>query len=671
MGETFAGYVIEDVLGQGGMGTVYLARHPRLPRMVALKLLNREVSADPEIRARFEREANVVARLDHPGIVGIHDRGVEDDRLWIAMQYIEGVDAAKLNPRTVTVERAVRIVGETAAALDYAHSRGVLHRDIKPGNILLSTPDAGRAERAVLTDFGIARMLDTNTKLTATGTFSATLAYASPEQLTGADLDHRSDQYSLGCTLYALLAGETPFSATNPGQIVAGHLSQQVPPLTRADVPPRLHAVIARAMSKRPAERFASCGEFAAAAASVLRMRAEPGGGWHAGPPRAGMRADQAPAQGIPGRRPGWLGADDRTRDSVPGAVRASNTGVAQGVGAGAGLGAAPGPVPGVQGQAPAAPDAANGRGALPVAGQAGAYGQGPSPAVGQSATRGQAAAPVAAHGSVAGAAHGRGPAVAPAQAAAHGRGVIPAAGQVGAHRQDAIPVAAQGSGAAGAQGVARGQGAGPGAVRDHGAAQAAAGGQGAASAQAAARGHGSGSAASQSSRRGPEQGRGAVPVDDAAKAPRRADANTARPSSGAVVALPVGLMALLVGGVQAWRAYGHLDTIRSSVQHMLARSEWGQFVLLNYLTAIPSAFLLTLGALLLFVRWRRSRRMLVTGCLITQLSTVATVLCYRFVMNGGLHTSVVAGNGVLFAAATVILFGVASRPVRRWAGRA
>ncbi|WP_225725610.1 MULTISPECIES: serine/threonine-protein kinase [unclassified Nocardia] len=630
MGETFAGYVIEDVLGQGGMGTVYLARHPRLPRMVALKLLNRDVSADPEIRARFEREANVVARLDHPGIVGIHDRGVEDDRLWIAMQYIEGVDAAKLNPRTVTVERAVRIVGETAAALDYAHSRGVLHRDIKPGNILLSTPDAGRAERAVLTDFGIARMLDTNTKLTATGTFSATLAYASPEQLTGAELDHRSDQYSLGCTLYALLAGETPFSATNPGQIVAGHLSQQVPPLTRADVPPRLHAVIARAMSKRPAERFASCGEFAAAAASVLRMRVEPGGR------HAGIRVDQVPAQGIPVRRPGagWLGADDRTRDSVPGAVRAPNTGAAQGAGVGRG------PLPGAQGPVPAA--------------QGIVRGQGPAPADGRA---GRGATPAAA-----------GPAA--AQGAARGQGPGAAAGQVGAHRQNAASVAAQGPA--------------PGVARSHGSVPAAAHGQGSAPAvnQSAGRGHGS--IAAHETGQGAARGQAVPPAtraQDAVAAARGSEQGPsaggaarqgdARRSSGAVVALPVGLMALLAGGVQAWRAYGHLDTIRSSVQHMLARSEWGQFVLLNYLTAIPSAFLLTLGALLLFVRWRSSRRMLVTGCLITQLSTAATILCYRFVLNGGWHTSVVAANGMLFAAATVILFGVASRPVRRWVGRA
>ncbi|WP_405167885.1 protein kinase [Nocardia sp. NBC_01499] len=273
--ESFAEYRIEGVLGRGGMGTVYLAQHPRLPRQVALKLLNRDVSSDPEVRRRFELEANVVARLDHPGIVGIHDRGTHDGHLWIAMQYIHGSDAARLNPREVSIDRVLRIVSETGSALDYAHSRGVLHRDIKPANILLSSPDTGRAERAVLTDFGIARLLDSNTQLTASGTFSATLAYASPEQLSGELVDHRSDQYSLACTLFTLLAGRPPFAATNPGQIVAGHISKPVPRLSsvRPGAPQALDEVIIRAMAKRRADRFGSCREFASAAWDSLHSR--------------------------------------------------------------------------------------------------------------------------------------------------------------------------------------------------------------------------------------------------------------------------------------------------------------------------------------------------------------------------------------------------------------
>ncbi|UGT41809.1 serine/threonine protein kinase [Nocardia yamanashiensis] len=266
--DTFAGYRLARVLGEGGMGTVYLAEHPRLPRQIALKLLNLDIAVQREWRDRFEREANLVARLDHPNIVAVQDRGVHDGRLWIAMQYVHGTDAARLDPRTVSVERAVRIIAETGAALDYAHGQGILHRDVKPANILLSAPESGRAERAVLTDFGIARLAESNTQLTTTGTFSATLAYASPEQLSAEPLDHRSDQYSLACTLFTILAGQPPFAATNPGQVVAGHLNKPVPPLRqiRTDVPEALDAVIARAMAKNREHRFASCTEFAHAA---------------------------------------------------------------------------------------------------------------------------------------------------------------------------------------------------------------------------------------------------------------------------------------------------------------------------------------------------------------------------------------------------------------------
>ncbi|WP_459545535.1 serine/threonine-protein kinase [Nocardia sp. X0981] len=272
-GATFAGYQVEKVLGQGGMGTVYLAQHPRLPRSVALKLLNREVSTDPELVRRFEREADVIARLEHPGIVGVLDRGADDGHLWIAMQYIRGTDAASWDARAHPVGTAVRLLGETASALDFAHSRGVLHRDVKPANILISEADSFRESRAVLTDFGIARLTDaTDTKITVTGTFTATLAYGSPEQLSGEVVDHRSDQYSLACTLFALLAGQPPYASTNPGQVVMGHIAQPVPRLTavRPDLHPAVDAVFERAMAKQRDDRFATCTEFVTAARTAL-----------------------------------------------------------------------------------------------------------------------------------------------------------------------------------------------------------------------------------------------------------------------------------------------------------------------------------------------------------------------------------------------------------------
>ncbi|MBF6399708.1 protein kinase [Nocardia cyriacigeorgica] len=276
-GSVFAGYQIERRLGRGGMGSVYLAKHPRLPRRTALKLLNPDLFDDKETRARFEREADLAAQLDHPNIVTVYDRGAEDGQLWISMQYIDGVDAASLDPNTLPVLRAVQIIADTAQALDFAHSMGVLHRDVKPANILLSTAHTG-PERVYLTDFGIARLRDDGGHLTQTGSFTATIAYASPEQLTGAPLDHRTDQYSLACSLYWLLTGTAPFSAPHPVAVIQGHLQHQPPALSsvRHGLPTALDAVMARGLAKRPGERYGSCAEFADAVRAALTGAAHP-----------------------------------------------------------------------------------------------------------------------------------------------------------------------------------------------------------------------------------------------------------------------------------------------------------------------------------------------------------------------------------------------------------
>ncbi|WP_282778518.1 serine/threonine-protein kinase, partial [Nocardia sp. CC201C] len=272
-GDVFAGFTIERLLGQGGMGSVYLARHPRLGKLTALKLLNRELFADREVRARFEREADLVAQLDHPNIVAVYDRGSEDAQLWISMQYVDGVDAASVQTATLPPERAVQIIEGVADALDYAHSRGVLHRDVKPANIMLARAVGGHGERVFLTDFGIARLREDSTHLTQAGMFTATLAYASPEQMTGGRLDHATDQYSLGCALYWLLTGIGPFDSPNPGEIISGHLHFMPYPASvrRPGLSPAVDAVIARAMAKRPADRFHTCAEFAAAARRALK----------------------------------------------------------------------------------------------------------------------------------------------------------------------------------------------------------------------------------------------------------------------------------------------------------------------------------------------------------------------------------------------------------------
>ncbi|MGN2636715.1 protein kinase domain-containing protein [Nocardia takedensis] len=297
-GDVFAGYTVERLLGQGGMGSVYLARQPRFARRTALKLLNPELFTDAEVRARFEREADLVAQLDHPAIVTVYDRGSEHGQLWIAMQYIDGVDAAAVNPLTLPPERAVQIIEGVADALDYAHGMGVLHRDVKPANIMLARASGGQKERVFLTDFGIARLREDSTHLTQTGMFTATLAYASPEQMTGGRLDPRTDQYALACALYWLLAGVGPFDADNPADIIKGHLHLALPPLAvrRPGLNPALDAVLAAGMAKLPEYRYATCADFAAAARHALTTTSGP----RLPPP-------QMPYQGMPQSTPGVL----------------------------------------------------------------------------------------------------------------------------------------------------------------------------------------------------------------------------------------------------------------------------------------------------------------------------------------------------------------------------
>ncbi|WP_375488031.1 serine/threonine-protein kinase PknH/PknJ, partial [uncultured Mycobacterium sp.] len=269
----------ERVLGVGGMGAVYLVADPELPRRDALKVLSAELSRNAEFRTRFMREADVASMLDHPNIVSIYRRGqTEDGLLWIAMQFVDGTDAdAALRAGTMTAARAVYIVGEVAKALDYAHEHHVVHRDVKPANFLLSGR-VGAEERVLLGDFGIARALDDG-GLTATGSLVATVAYAAPELLAGAAVDGRADQYSLGCTLFRLLTGQTPYWTGNGvGAVMMAHLQQPPPRVTDRvpELPTALDAVIAKAMAKDPAQRFSSARELAAAAAGALHDRTTP-----------------------------------------------------------------------------------------------------------------------------------------------------------------------------------------------------------------------------------------------------------------------------------------------------------------------------------------------------------------------------------------------------------
>ena len=295
-GEVFAGYVIERLLGTGGMGEVYLAQHPRLPRHDALKILSLAATADEEFRARFNREAELAATLWHPHIVGVLDRGEFNGRLWISMDYVDGTDAGRLvqerYPRGMPEEDVCEIVTAVADALDFGHDRRLLHRDVKPENILVTAAD-GHRRRILLTDFGIARRLDDVSNLTEANVAVGTISYVAPEQLLGKPLDGRADQYALAATTFYLLTGAPPFQDSNRAVVVSHHLTTPPPRISRRrpDLA-HLDAILARALAKDPSKRYPNCADFARALAARH--------------PQSGSRtAGSGPAENLgPGERP-------------------------------------------------------------------------------------------------------------------------------------------------------------------------------------------------------------------------------------------------------------------------------------------------------------------------------------------------------------------------------
>jgi len=268
-GQEIAGYTIVRSLGAGGMGEVYLAQHPRLPRYDALKVLSATVCADSEYRERFNREADIAATLWHQHIVEVHDRGDVDGQLWIAMDYVEGTDAHQLltesYPGGMPPDDVVRIITAVADALDYAHDRGLLHRDVKPANILLANHGTTN-ERIMLADFGIARRIgdSATTNLTGTNMTVGTVAYAAPEQLMGEKIDGRVDQYALAATAFQLLTGTPPFQHENPAVVISQHLTGDIPAIgARRPELSNLGPAFEKALAKSPKDQIgrASCRE--------------------------------------------------------------------------------------------------------------------------------------------------------------------------------------------------------------------------------------------------------------------------------------------------------------------------------------------------------------------------------------------------------------------------
>jgi YVTN family beta-propeller protein len=273
-GTIVGGYRIESLIGRGGMSVVYLAEHLRLERKVALKLIAPDLAEDAKFEERFVRESKLAASLEHPNIVPIYDAAEADGVLFLSMRYVPGGDLRTLlQGGPLDPARTMSILAQTAGALDAAHAEGLIHRDVKPGNILITprTDPEGR-DRVYLSDFGLTKRATSDSGITATGQFVGTLDYAAPEQFEARPMDARADVYSLGGVLYECLTGEVPFPRENQAALVYAHLQSPPPRVTerRPDLPPAIDAVVATAMAKDPADRYSSAGALAAAAAEAL-----------------------------------------------------------------------------------------------------------------------------------------------------------------------------------------------------------------------------------------------------------------------------------------------------------------------------------------------------------------------------------------------------------------
>jgi serine/threonine protein kinase len=290
-GSTFAGYRVEALVGRGGMGVVYRARQLSLDRAVALKLIAPALASDALFRARFQREARLAAQIEHPHVLPIYEAGEHDGALFLAMRYIDGLDLEAMIAADGPLEPALAagLIGQLASALDAAHARGLVHRDVKPANVLVESRD-GEAH-AYLTDFGLTKQVGSTSGLTSTSIWVGTVDYAAPEQLQSGPTDARSDVYSLGCLLYELLTGQVPFPRPRELSKIVAHASEPPPDVSAAlpGVREAFDAIVRRAMAKAPDDRYQRAGDLGRAALDAAGVT---------GPVRLGGRFSARAAEG-------------------------------------------------------------------------------------------------------------------------------------------------------------------------------------------------------------------------------------------------------------------------------------------------------------------------------------------------------------------------------------
>jgi Protein kinase domain len=322
IGSEVAGYRIDGILGRGGMGVVYRGTDERLGRSVAVKVIAPERAADGTFRRRFLEESRAAAAIDHPHVLPVYGAGEQDGTLYLVTRLVDGPDLAKLLEQegALGIDRTLSICDQVGAALDAAHAKGLTHRDVKPGNVLVARDPGSGGEFCYLTDFGLAHRVDRQTRLTTSGQLVGTLDYVAPEQIRGDAVDGRADLYALGAMFYECVTGEPPFLRDSQPALLYAHLNDPPPRISEqhGGAPPALDPVVDRALAKSPQDRFATGAEFLAAARAVL---ADDPSTAHMAAAKTAVSAREAPAGDLGAGGAGESGRSRRRRILIAGAV--------------------------------------------------------------------------------------------------------------------------------------------------------------------------------------------------------------------------------------------------------------------------------------------------------------------------------------------------------------